>query len=316
MDEETTDLEDITVISEEKSDPSWNYKDATWNTYEMRTSEFLRALSKETRYDSAQISLEDTEIMSVFQSSDSIGLSFRENRGFPLGTRGIAFMDLPLMTEILLEYTPDDFPGIVRAISLCRGNNAWNARIKKLLKSGEIKPAHLITCREDCYELFLRYGIAQDDAEALMNNIRKGKGLYIKGEYQENRLLAAGLPTWIMDSLKAVHYLPMRTHSIMEAQCSWRIAYYKVHYPQEFYKTFFNMYADDYDMENILQGYEKVTDAIWKLDKSSRNGHDYDMRKRRHFELALEMFARGIQLPEDSYQKKGYVTRNLDRESE
>ena len=316
MENETVSLDDITEIKTEKLDSSWNYKDAEWNTWEMRTVEFLRALHKNTRFDPAKISLEAADVMAVFQTSESIGLSFRENRGFPFGTRGIAYMDLSLMTEILLEYAPSDFSNLVRVISLCRGDNAWNEDVKRLLKSEEIKSANLITCREDCYELFLQYGIEQNDAEYLMNNIRKGKGIQIKGESQEERLMDSGLPSWITKCLKSVRYLPSRTNSITEAQCSWRIAYYKVHYPQEFYKTFFDMYADDNDMEYIMGGYEEVIRAIWKLEQSSRNGHDYDMRKRRHYEIALEMFARGIEYPKDTYQPKGTVMRNIDREAE
>ena len=102
----------------------------------------------------------------------------------------------------------------------------------------------------------------------------------------------------------------------MEAQCSWRIAYYKVHHPQEFDKNFFDMYADDNNMRYIIGGYEEVIKAIWKLEQSSRNGNDYDIRKCRHYEIALEMFARGIEYPKNTYHPKGMVMRNIDIKAE
>jgi DNA polymerase-3 subunit alpha (Gram-positive type) len=74
---------------------------------------------------------------------------------------------------------------------------------------------------------------------------------------------------------------------------SFRLAWYKVYYPAEFYAATFTNAAEDFDVETILAGSEAILDKLEEyshLEKSERKKKEGQITV---LELVYEMYARG-----------------------
>lgn len=61
-----------------------------------------------------------------------------------------------------------------------------------------------------------------------------------------------------------------KAHAVAYVMMSYRIAYFKVHYPEAFYATYFTTKASDFDVELILKGKETVKNKIAELESAFR----------------------------------------------
>ena len=68
-----------------------------------------------------------------------------------------------------------------------------------------------------------------------MESVRKGRGL--KPE-MEQMMSEINVPSWFVDSCKKIQYMFPRAHAAAYVMMSFRVAYYKVHYPLEFYAVY------------------------------------------------------------------------------
>ena len=115
------------------------------------------------------------------------------------------------------------------------------------------------------------------------------------------------IPAWFIDSCHKIKYMFPRGHAVAYAMMSFRIAYYKVHYPREFYAVYFTVRADAFDVHTASGGAETVLRAIRELDKNAQF-KDFAEKKRDKelitiLEVVYEMNLRGIDLlPVDIYR--------------
>ncbi|WP_228370405.1 hypothetical protein [Gottschalkia acidurici] len=77
---------------------------------------------------------------------------------------------------------------------------------------------------------------------------------------------------------------------------SFRIAYFKVYYPEAFYATYFTTKAIDFDSELIVKGKEVVKDKIKELEDLGNSKTAKEKNLLTVLEVALEMYARGYNL--------------------
>ena len=85
-----------------------------------------------------------------------------------------------------------------------------------------------------------------------------------------------------------------KAHAVAYVMMSFRIAYFKVHYPLAFYATFFSGKVTDFDAHIICGGSEKVKKQMSELTSGER------MTKKEKdqyaiYEIAIEMYARGFE---------------------
>ena len=77
----------------------------------------------------------------------------------------------------------------------------------------------------------------------------------------------AGIPEWYIDSCGKIKYMFPKAHAAAYVLASLRIAYYKVHYPKEYYATYFSIKKDGIDYKYIMQSKEDITYHIAKIKK-------------------------------------------------
>ena len=93
-----------------------------------------------------------------------------------------------------------------------------------------------------------------------------------------------------------------KAHAVAYVTMAFRIAWFKVNKPKEYYATFFSVRADDFDIEVM------ATEGVAKQNRKMIEdmGNDANVKQKgvlTILELVCEMFARGIKfLPIDLYE--------------
>lgn len=242
------------------------------------------------------ISYEDANVIKVFQTSDSIGLPYRINRGFPLGTRGITYDDddEDKMTEILLETNPQNFSELVKVIGIYHSTGVWTKETKQRIGNRKAQLSTLLTCREDILELLLSHNVKANHALRIAKLVGKGKGL---DKDDEKLLIIHGITSNDIACMKKIVYLFPRVRLIQITQHMWWLAYHKIYNPMDFYNKFFQIYSSKEVTYSISCGWETIHNKLSDMyDDHRYKSLGFDIEKKKLLEVALEMFARGYSL--------------------
>ena len=133
-----------------------------------------------------------------------------------------------------------------------------------------------------------------------MERVRKGKGLR---EDDELAMKECDVPQWYIDSCNTIKYMFPKAHAVAYVTMSVKIAYFKVHFPEAFYATYFTMKAEDFDADVITKGENSIFENIKILEAK---GND----KKLYAEFTVK---KGKPLPQkmlDLYLKKGRIIDN------
>jgi DNA polymerase-3 subunit alpha (Gram-positive type) len=110
------------------------------------------------------------------------------------------------------------------------------------------------------------------------------------------------VPDWYIKSCKTIKYMFPKAHAAAYVMMAFRIAWFKVYYPQAFYATYFTVRADDFDAEMMAMGQDKVKNKIREFEQKGNNITTKEKNILTILEVANEMYARRINfLPIDLY---------------
>ena len=127
----------------------------------------------------------------------------------------------------------------------------------------------------------------------IMENVRKGKGLT---EEHINAMKENNVQQWYIDSCNKIKYMFPKAHAAAYVMMSFRIAYFKVFYPQAFYATYFTTKAEDFDADLICKGKDMVVEKIKEIEKLGNNVTAKEKNLLTVLEVVVEMFARKIEV--------------------
>ena len=182
----------------------------------------IQLLHRITKTTPEDIDYSDPSLYKLFQNLDTWGIpGFSTNRN----------------KEILQQLEDIQFSDLVRICGMTCGTNVWENNGGPLLQNHSFRD--LISTRDDIYLTLRKHGISSKKAQAVMERVRKGK---FRKEIDQNcelmqLLLRAGVPAWYVESMRKIHYLFPKAHAAHYAKMAATLAWFKVHYPREFYNV-------------------------------------------------------------------------------
>ncbi|MBP3507098.1 MAG: PolC-type DNA polymerase III [Lachnospiraceae bacterium] len=259
----------------------------------------IRRLEDLTGVDCKTIPLDDKQVMSLFSSTEALGITPEDIGGVPLGSLGIPEFGTEFAMQMLIDTKPTMFSDLVRIAGLAHGTDVWLGNAQELIKSGKAVISTAICCRDDIMVYLIHKGMDKGLSFTIMESVRKGKGL--KPEWEEE-MLAHDVPDWYIWSCKKIKYMFPKAHAAAYVMMAWRIAWYKINYPLEYYAAFFSIRADAFNYETMCLGRSKLEYHMEEIRKSTdKTNKDLDSLK--DMKLVLEMYARGFEfLPIDIYR--------------
>ena len=225
-----------------------------------------------------------------------------EDFGEEIGTLGIPEFGTSFVRQMLRETKPKTFAELVRISGLSHGENVWLNNAQDLVKSGKAKLKDIISTRDDIMTYLILMGLENKKAFKIMETVRKGKSL---DEDTVSYMKTFDLPDWYIDSCEKINYLFPKAHAVAYVLMSYRIAYFKVHFKEAFYASYFDTKKDSYLGSVIYNGLDAIKAKIDEI-KSKENKTAKDESNLNVLEVAEEMCCRGAKVARvDLYKSHG-----------
>jgi len=261
----------------------------------------IRMLQDMTGVDPLAIKLDDPETMKLFSGVSPLELD-RNDLDLKVGTLGIPEFGTSFVRQMLVDTRPTTFAELVRISGLSHGTDVWLNNARDLIQEGIAELKEVISVRDDIMNYLIQQGIEPEKSFTIMEHVRKGKGLTSE---EEKIMKEAKVPEWYIESCKKIKYMFPKAHAAAYVMMAFRIAYFKVNYPAEFYTTYFSIKADDFDAAIISQGYDYVLDYHQELKSQESDLTAKDKGLLTVLEIVLEAMDRGIEfLPVDLYHSQ------------
>lgn len=222
----------------------------------------LRMMQDMTGLNPRDIPLSDPETKALFSTSEPLGVDLSAI-GCDLGTIGIPEYGTQFARGILKKTRPTTIEELVRLAGLSHGTNVWQGNAENLVDSGKAGLGDVIGTRDDIMVFLIKKGSDPLLAFKTMESVRKGKGL--TPEMEEN-MKKLDLPDWYIPSCKLIKYMFPRAHAAAYLTMAFRVAYYKMHYPSEFYAVYYTTRADDFDIVTCMGTAEEVLATKKRID--------------------------------------------------
>ncbi|SKC36023.1 DNA polymerase-3 subunit alpha [[Eubacterium] yurii] len=252
----------------------------------------IRQLEEFTDTDATKIPLDDKLTMGLFANTDSLGCKLDEIDCLT-GTLGIPEFGTKFVRQMLIDTKPGTLGELVRISGLSHGTNVWVNNAQDLVRGNVASLKEVICTRDDIMNYLILKGLKPKTSFKIMENVRKGKGLT---EEYENDMKENKVPQWYIDSCKKIEYMFPKAHAAAYVMLSFRIAYYKIHYPEAFYATYFTTKVLDFDVNIISKGQDAILEKIREINSL---GNDVSVKEKALLtvlEVAFEMCKRNIKL--------------------
>lgn len=250
----------------------------------------IRMLEDLTGINAREIPLDDKKTMSLFTSVEALGID-PEELNTPVGTLGLPEFGTKFVRQMLIDTRPTTFAELVRISGLSHGTDVWLNNAQDIIREGIATLKEVISTRDDIMLYLISKGMDKKLSFKIMENVRKGKGV-TQEEIEEMR--KHGVPNWFIESCQKIKYMFPKAHAVAYVIMAFRIAYFKVHYPEAFYATYFTVRADDFNLDIVLKGKDSIKNAIKEIEAKGNNASPKEKSLLTVLEVALEMYLRGF----------------------
>ena len=260
----------------------------------------IRMLEDLTGVDAKRIPLDDPETMAIFKSPEPLGIQRGDDIVGETGSIGIPEFGTGFTRQMLCDTKPEDFDTLVRLSGFSHGTDVWLGNAKDIIVNNIASIKETIGCRDDIMLYLISKGVQEKFAFKIMEGVRKGRGL---PEGAEDEMRAKGVQDWYIDSCKKIKYLFPKAHAVAYVMMAFRIAWFKVHKPLEFYAAYFyrRSQKDNFDESIMTHGIDKVRSKIREI-KNSQDTKAKDEDILTTLEACYEFYLRGFEFaPIDLY---------------
>ena len=258
----------------------------------------MRLLQNISGIDPLSIPLNDPDTFNIFSSTKALNIIVDDYSEIT-GAVGLPEFGTRFVRGILELTRPTTFSDLVRISGLSHGTDVWNNNAKDLIENLGLTLSDVIGCRDDIMTELIHYNLEPSLAFKIMESVRKGKGL---SKEWINEMLEHDVPQWYIDSCLKIKYMFPKAHAVAYVIMAIRIAWFKVHYPEYYYVSYFSLRCDSYEIETMTKDYKAIKNRMAELKErmysnikeeqlSNKEKGIYDT-----LEVCLEMTARGYRL--------------------
>ncbi len=224
----------------------------------------LKKLKEVTGVDYMTVPFYEKEVLELFESTKSLGITPNDISGTKLGCLTLPEFGTDFAMRMCEDAKPKTVADLIRIAGLAHGTDVWQGNVQDLIKNGDCTLSTAICCRDDIMIYLIEKGLDKGLAFNIMEKVRKGKGL--TGEWIEE-MKKHDVPDWYIGCCNKIKYMFPKAHAAAYVLASLRIAYYKVHYPKEYYATYFSVKQDGINYRYMMQSKEDISYHIDKIKK-------------------------------------------------
>ena len=278
----------------------------------------IRFLEDATGVDSRDISFDNKEVMSLFNSPGALGITPEDIGDCPTGSLGIPEFGTDFVIQMLVDTKPQNFSDLVRISGLSHGTDVWSGNAQLLVNEKGMKLSECICCRDDIMLYLINRNLDPALSFKIMESVRKGKGLTDEMRAAMNE---QNIPDWYQDSCLKIQYMFPKAHAVAYVMMGFRVAWYKLYKPLAYYSAFFSIRSNKsggIDYETMCLGREKLEETLREplnklktLGKKKMTATEQDSIK--NMQLVQEMYARGFEFePIDIWRSDPRYFRQTD----
>nr|MCR4728409.1 PolC-type DNA polymerase III [Lachnospiraceae bacterium] len=275
----------------------------------------IRMLQDLTGIDPLTIPLDDPKVMSLFESTEALGVTPADIGGCELGCLGVPEFGTDFSMGMVQEAKPTCFSDLIRIAGLSHGTDVWLNNAQDLIKSGVATISTAICTRDDIMTYLIGKGVESEKSFKIMEMVRKGKvaaGACDKWPEWKEDMLAHDVPDWYIDSCEKIKYMFPRAHAAAYVMMAWRIAYCKVYYPAAYYAAFFSIRAKAFNYKTMCFGRDRLEEELKRV-QNLENPTPKDEASVRDLRIVQEMYARGLDfVPIDLFKAQSRLFSVVD----
>jgi DNA polymerase III subunit alpha, Gram-positive type len=254
-----------------------------------------------TNIHESAVPLDDRKALSVFASSEALGLPKlnREEQDF-LGTTGA--LAIPEFgtdnTRRMLEITkPNKFTELIYISGLSHGTGVWQRNAEDLIKNKIADLATVISTRDDIMNTLITWGMDPSRAFDITEKVRKGK-VSKEGfsDEEQKSLTKVNAPRWWIESCSKIEYMFPKAHAVAYCFTAVRMAWFKVYHPRAFYAAWFTSNAESVEADIAEKGKDFVLTKIRQMRQPNKENLESTQKKELSVMIVVyEAILRGIQ---------------------
>ncbi len=249
----------------------------------------IRMLEDITGIKPSTVPLTDPATMSLFSSTEALGVT-PEQIGSEVGTFAIPEFGTNFTRNMLLDTLPTTLSELIRISGLSHGTDVWTNNAQDLVRAGTITLKEAICTRDDIMLELIYQGLPKKESFTIMERVRKGKKL--TPEF-EALMREYKVPEWYIESCNKIQYMFPKAHAVAYVTLAVQIAYFKVHYPEAFYRSYLTVHTDEFDI-SIMQDHNLVRNEIKRLENSEKALNAKEKGNLTVLQVVNEMYERGL----------------------
>lgn len=257
---------------------------------------FLKRLKERTGVDPRSIPTDDKGVISLLSDTKAMGIEPEQIGGIGVGTLGIPSFGDGFAIRLISDTKPQKLSDLIRIMGLCHGTGVWHGTAETVIKEGKADLAHCLCNRDDIMIYLIGKGLDPALSFKIMESVRKGviaRGKCRSWEEWKREMAEHGVSDWYIECCEKIQYMFPKAHSAAYTLTAYRLLYYKLHYPEAFYRTWLEFAVIDKSF--IDNGPDYARNVLEELKKKDpgKLGHK-QQRMLDEIPVALEMFARGF----------------------